>query len=84
MLREKYRLAFVFLGIAFAFKLQAIFILPAYVIYYFCSRKFPITRFLYIPLCYLIGGLPALGSGCNHADLLHSGRCGILQGLQDR
>ena len=50
MLREKYRLAFVFLGIAFAFKLQAIFILPAYVIYYFCSRKFPITRFLYIPL----------------------------------
>ncbi len=68
MLREKYRLAFVFLGIAFAFKLQAIFILPAYVVYYFCSRKFPITRFLYIPLCYLIGGLPAILEGKSIKD----------------
>ena len=68
MLREKYRLAFVFSGIAFAFKLQALFILPAYVIYYFCIRKFPITRFLYIPLCYLIGGLPAILEGKSIKD----------------
>ncbi len=43
---EKYNRSFIYLGIAFAFKLQTIFIFPFYVCLYFYKKKFSITKFL--------------------------------------
>ena len=63
MLYERSAMSFVLLGIAFCFKLQTVFILPAYALYYICKRKFSFLNFLIIPVCYLIGGIPAILAG---------------------
>lgn len=61
LLKEKYIRSFIFLGISFAFKLQFIFILPLYVLYYLSKRKFrKIYYFLLIPLTNAIMCLPAV------------------------
>ena len=49
LLKEKYSLSFLSLGIAFSFKLQFIFILPLFIILYFVNKKFKIWNFLLIP-----------------------------------
>ena len=46
VIEKKYNLAFIFFGIAFSFKLQAIFFLPFLVIIYFSERKFSFKLFL--------------------------------------
>lgn len=43
--KEKYTAAFVFLGIAFGFKFQAIFILPFIICYYFYKKRFSVLMF---------------------------------------
>ncbi len=60
ILKEKYFKAFIFLGIAFAFKLQAIFILPIYILMYISNRKFPIYYFFIIPIVNFVMCLPAI------------------------
>lgn len=44
--KEKFTLSFVFYGLAFAFKLQAIFLLPFVIIYYFYKKSFSILNLL--------------------------------------
>lgn len=63
LLKEKYRICFIFLGLALAFKLQAIFILPFFCLYWFASRKFSISKFLYTPLTFLLSGAPSYLAG---------------------
>ena len=63
LIKEKYKLSFFTLGIAFSFKLQFIFILPLYVIVYFVNKKFSIFHFLLIPLANIIMCLPVLLMG---------------------
>ena len=70
LLKEKYWQSFVFLGIAFAFKLQFIFILPVFIILYICKNKFSILNFLIIPLVNFIMCLPAIIMGKPILDLL--------------
>jgi len=60
LIKDKYSLAFIFFGIAFAFKLQAIFILPLLIILYFVNRKFSILNFLIIPVTFVVMVLPTL------------------------
>lgn len=43
---RKYRLSFVFLGIAFSLKLQTIFVIPFFIYYYIQEKKFGISYFL--------------------------------------
>lgn len=45
LFKEKYVKAFVFLGLAFAFKFQTIFVLPFIVCYYFYKKKFSVSMF---------------------------------------
>lgn len=52
--------SFISLGVAFAFKLQTIFILPLYVIIYLKKKNFSITKFLWIPLMNIILSLPSI------------------------
>ena len=63
LIDHKYLKSFVFLGIAFAFKLQFIFILPLYVIYYVVKEKFSILHFLIIPFVNFIMCIPCILMG---------------------
>ena len=62
--------SFVMLGIAFAFKLQAVFILPMYLFYYICTRKVSILHFLIIPAVDFVMCLPAIILGRNPLDII--------------
>lgn len=63
LMKGKYFKSFVFLGIAFAFKLQAVFILPVYIFAYVKNKKFPIAYFLLIPIVNLLLCSPAIIAG---------------------
>lgn len=58
LLKEKYNVSFVLLGIAFAFKIQTIFILPFILVYYVCTRRFRITKLLISIFSFWIMSLP--------------------------
>ncbi len=57
--KEKYVIAFVFLGLAFVFKLQAVFILPFIICYYLYKKKFSIMLFGISVLVFWVSGIPA-------------------------
>lgn len=63
LMRDRYHMAFLLLGFAFAFKLQAMFIIPFYLFYWFYSKKFSLLYFFYIPLVMELSGLPCLMVG---------------------
>ncbi len=54
---EKYLRAFIFLGLAFGFKFQAIFILPFAVAYYFYKKKFSILYFGVSAIAFWLTGI---------------------------
>lgn len=58
LIKERYILAFVLLGVAFAFKLQAIFILPVFLFIYFVRKKISILYFVIIPVVMCALALP--------------------------
>lgn len=60
LIKEKYIKSFIMLGIALSFKLQAIFILPIYIVLYVCKKKYSILHFLILPLTNIILCLPTL------------------------
>lgn len=84
LFRERPAAAFVLLGISFAFKPQAVFFMPLFATVYFVRRNFSLLQFLWIPVMYLIAGLPAvlLGRGIRatyltYFNLVKSGNGGL-------
>ncbi len=61
--------SFVMLGIAFAFKLQMVFILPVFLFYYIAEKRISILHFLIIPAVDIIMCLPAVFMGRNFTDI---------------
>lgn len=57
LLEERFRLAFVFFGIAFAFKLQAIFLLPFVIYLYFTRKNFSILNLGFSLLSFWVSGI---------------------------
>lgn len=82
-LKHRYTRSFIFLGIAFAFKLQAIFIFPLYIILYLKENKFTILNFLLIPISSFILYIPALIVGRPISKLwgIYFEQIGETQGL---
>ncbi len=70
LLDKKYILSFIAYGIAFSFKLQAIFILPFLFILYVVRKKFSILYFTIIPIVNIILSMPALLMGYPFKNLL--------------
>jgi len=70
LIKNKYHLSFIMLGVSFTFKLQFIFIIPLYLILYFKEKKFSLTNFLYIPLANLVLCLPSLILGHPLNDII--------------
>ncbi len=69
LIKGKFIPSLIFYGIAFAFKLQAIFILPVYIIIYVLNRRYSIYEFLIIPLMYFVMSLPAIIAGRSIVDI---------------
>ena len=63
LIKEKYLLSIIMLGISFSFKLQAVFIFPLYGLIYLGKRKFPFYYFFLIPIINVVSWLPALLNG---------------------
>lgn len=60
LIKEKYPLALIGFGIAFSFKLQAIFFLPVLLLLYFKNKNFSLLHFLFIPVTFFLISLPAI------------------------
>lgn len=45
LLKKQYKCAFAFLGVAFTFKLQTVFVLPFFLYYYFSEKEFSLSNF---------------------------------------
>ena len=63
LIRKKYLKSFIYLGMAFAFKLQTIFILPLYILIFITNREITLKHFLLVPLTNIIMCLPAICFG---------------------
>ncbi len=69
LFRNKVTPAFVCLGMAFAFKLQAVFALPFFLALWFGRRRFSCINFLWIPTVMVLWGLPAVFQGRDPMDV---------------
>lgn len=69
MLCSKYSLATVFYGIAFSFKIQAIFVLPLFAVLLF-KKKIKIRDLLLIPITYILTAVPCILLGRPIKDAL--------------
>lgn len=65
LLREKWLAAFLLYALSFSVKLQAVLLLPLFVIVYFVRRKFSAILFLIIPAVVFVTSLPAVLVGAN-------------------
>ncbi len=59
LFREHYGLSLFLLGLAFTFKLQAVFALPFFLLFWFMKKRFSILNFLLIPAALLLSAVPA-------------------------
>ncbi|WP_277643761.1 hypothetical protein [Inconstantimicrobium porci] len=59
----RYNLSIIVYGVALAFKLQAIFVLPVFLIMYFTNKSFSIVSLLWIPITNLLLYIPAWIAG---------------------
>ena len=57
LIKEKYVPAFLCYGVAFSFKLQAVFLLPVLILLYVLTKRFPFTHFLLIPATVIATGV---------------------------
>lgn len=71
LIKDKTIPSYIMLGVALAFKLQVIFILPFFFFYYVLTRKTSILHFLIIPAVDIIMCLPALLFGRNPMDIFN-------------
>ena len=69
MLKGKTAWSMAFYGIAFAFKLQTLFLAPLYVILWM-KGKVKLKHFLFLPLMYVIGMIPSLLAGKSFWELI--------------
>ena len=69
MLKDKPAWSMAFYGIAFAFKLQTLFLAPLYVILWM-KGKVNLKHFLFLPLMYVIGMIPSLLAGKSFWELI--------------
>ena len=70
LIDDKYGRAMVFMGVALAFKLQAIFFLPAFGLTWLIKRRFSLLYFAIIPVAMILSGLPTAFFGRDLFDVV--------------
>ena len=68
LLRKQYKCAFAFLGLAFSFKLQAIFIVPFFLYHYFSEKKYSLLNFIITVVFFYIPCIPGFCYGRSLLD----------------
>lgn len=63
LIKEKYVPAFLMYGLAFSFKLQALFLMPFLLWYWLYKKRFSILNFLIVPITMIVVDLPAIIMG---------------------
>ncbi len=81
--KDKALTSFILLGIAFAFKLQFIFILPIYILLYFKRNDISFLHFIIIPIVNVLMCLPAIimGRGIKDCLLIYFSQTGTYKSL---
>ncbi|MCM1136246.1 MAG: hypothetical protein NC400_11820 [Clostridium sp.] len=69
-LKDNSRLCMIFVGISFSFKLQAVFLLPFFIIMWLKGKTIKLRDFLWIPAVYVISALPAWLMGRDFKELM--------------
>lgn len=69
LIHDKYTLTFILYGVALAFKLQAIFLLPFFVVAYCVKKRFSILHFFNIIISMVFCNLPNLLVGRNIKEI---------------
>lgn len=69
--KERWNAVFICLGCAFAFKLQAIFVIPVYLVLYVKDKKFSVWKFGLVPFAYFIWSVPAFFAGKPIERIIH-------------
>lgn len=67
--KDKYKLTFVLYGVAFAFKLQAVFLLPFFLFAYVIKKNFTALYFGFIPIMMVVLSIPGLLMGRNITEV---------------
>lgn len=63
LLYKKYPAMMLFMGLALSYKLQAIFLLPFIMIFYWMKKEFSVIQFLIVPATMLFMNIPAVMAG---------------------
>ena len=63
LLKKKYNRCFIAIGIAFAFKLQTVFLLPLFLFLYVKEQEFSIIKFAWIPIMMVVLSLGGILQG---------------------
>ena len=71
LIKEKYIRSFIFLGVAFAFKLQFIFILPLFILVYISERKFSLLHFIIPVITNIVLCIPSMIFGNSFANCVN-------------
>lgn len=69
-LKDNSKWCMIFLGISFAFKLQALFIVPFFIIMWLKRKTICLIDFLYLPVIYMLSALPAWMAGRGFQELM--------------
>lgn len=69
--KEKDIKGFIFLGLGFAFKLQAVFFLPFIIFYYLYKRRFSVMYFLIVPLTMWIASIGGVVRGRGMKEIIY-------------
>ena len=70
LMKEKYVLSMIMLGISFAFKLQAVFLFPVFLFVYFVRKRFTVLSFVWVPLSVIACGIPTMFYGRNPLETI--------------
>lgn len=70
LLYDKHTLGFILFGVSVAFKLQAVFLLPFLLFYYFYKKSFSIVKFLLFPVTMIILALPKILNGRSIKEII--------------
>lgn len=68
--KGKSRRCMIWIGIAFSFKLQALFIVPFLVLMWLMKKTIQLRHFVYVPIIYVLSAVPAWLFGRNFKELL--------------
>lgn len=69
-IRGKETAGLILFGCAFAFKLQAVFLLPFLLFFWFCTKKFSILSFIWVPITVFVIDIPAFLMGRSLTDIV--------------